>query len=130
MKNTSILTKLGAAVATLFAPATLFLGAGTAHASVAVNVNPAPGGVDVWLTTSPDNPADTAPSGWCTYNSSVAGNPWGKPAPAINVPFYLPPNPPGQPSNSRLAFPSYPTGSTWNITVECPNGVASTQTVW
>lgn len=112
-------------------PAVMLFGAGTAHAGVGVNVNPAPGGVDVWLTTWPDNPAETAPSGWCTYNASVAGDPWGKPAPAINVPFYLPQTPPGQPSNSHLAFPSYPTGSTWNITVECPNAPPQfTQVVW
>ncbi len=123
--------KLGAVAAVAAAPLVALFGAGTAHAGVAVNVNPAPGGVDVWLTTWPANPADTAPSGWCRYNSSVAGNPFGKPAPAINVPFYLPENPPGQPSNSHLTFPSYPTGSTWNITVECPNAPPQfTQVVW
>jgi len=123
--------KLSALVAAAAAPAMMFLCAGVAHAGVGVNVNPAPGGVDVWLTTWPDNPADPAPSGWCKYNSTVVGNPWGKPLPAIDVPFYLPPNPPGQPSNSHLFFPSYPTGSTWNITVSCPDAPPQfTQAVW
>ena len=102
--------------------------AGTAHAGVAVNVNPAPGG-DVWLTTWLDNPADTAPSGWCRYNSSVAGNPFGKPALAINVLFYLPENPPGQSTPSHV--PELPDRFDVNITVECPNAPPQfTQVVW
>ncbi|MEI6252464.1 MAG: hypothetical protein WCP30_06630 [Mycobacteriaceae bacterium] len=124
-------TKLGALAAAVAAPAVLLLGAGTAHASMNAWGNPAPGGLDVWVVTFPDNPADTAPSGWCVFNSSVVGNPVGKPLPAINVPFYMPENPPGQQSQSRLWFPSYPTGSTWNISVECPNAPPqSSQLVW
>ena len=55
----------------------------------------------------------------------------GKPAPALGIPFYLqPPRDGALWAVSRLWFPSYPTGSTWNTTVSCPNGVASRQTFW
>jgi len=106
----------------------LFLGAGTAHADQNIKVwtNSAPGGVDVTVQSGGWG-GQEAPSGWCTYTSTVQGDPTGKPAPAFGVPFYLAPAP--QPV-ARLWFPSYPTGATWNITVTCPNGVASTQTVW
>lgn len=130
MNTTSILAKLGAMTAAVAAPAMLFLGAGTAQAFTA-SVNPAPGGVDVWVTTWPAAAGESAPSGWCTYNSSVAGNPIGKPLPAIDVPFYLPENGPGMPSTSHLWFPSYPTGSTWNVSVACPNAAPQfSRVVW
>ena len=129
MTTTSILAKLAAMTATVAAPAMMFLGAGTAQAGMAAKASPAPGGVDVTVTTWPANAGEAAPSGWCLFNSSVVGNPIGKPLPAINVPFYLPEN--GAPSQSRLWFPSYPTGSTWNITVECPNAAPQiSQLVW
>ncbi|MGV1006620.1 MAG: hypothetical protein ACOYEV_18060 [Candidatus Nanopelagicales bacterium] len=131
MTTTSILAKLGAMTAAVAAPAMLFLGAGTAQANMNAFANPAPGGVDVWVQTLPPVAGGTAPSGWCTFNSSVVGNPIGKPLPAINVPFYLPESGPGVPSASRLWFPSYPTGSTWNISVECPNAAPQvSQLVW
>ena len=89
----------------------LFLGAGTAHANIGVTATSAPGGVDVWVQSwAGDSPPI---SGWCTYTSVVQGNPFGKPAPAFNVPFYLE-------NQARLWFPSYPTGSTWDISVTCP----------
>jgi len=130
MTTTSVLAKIGAAAAAVAAPAVLLLGAGTAQASMNAVANPGPGGVDVFVTTWPNNAAETAPSGWCLFNSSVVGNPVGKPLPAINVPFYLPKNPPGAVTSSRLWFPSYPTGSTWNISVDCPNGSQTSQLVW
>lgn len=131
MTTTSILAKLAAMTATLAAPAMLFLGAGTAHAGMTAKPVAAPGGLDVTVTTWPADAGDKAPSGWCLFNSRVVGNPFGKPLPAINVPFYLPENPPGVPSQSRLWFPSYPTGSTWNISVECPNAAPQvSQLVW
>ena len=131
MTTTSILAKLGAMTAAVAAPAMLFLGAGTAHADMHTMVVPALGGVDVWVTTFPSNPAESAPSGWCTYNSTVMGNPIGKPLPAINVPFYLPETGPGNKSRSHLWFPSYPTGSTWSVSVECPNAAPQfSQVIW
>ena len=120
--TTSILAKLGAMAAAFAAPVTLFLGAGTAQAGVSANANSAPGGVDVEIR-SWGNPA---PGGWCTYPSVVQGNPIGKPLPAINVPFYLRAN-----DRARLWFPSYPTGSTWDIRVNCPDtGTQITTVVW
>lgn len=131
MTTTSILAKIGAMTATVAAPAMLFLGAGTAQAGMTAGANPGPGGVDVVVTTFPNAIGDTAPSGWCLFNSSVVGNPIGKPLPAIDVPFYLPENRPGGQAQSRLWFPSYPTGSTWNISVSCPNAAPQfTQLVW
>jgi ribulose 1,5-bisphosphate synthetase/thiazole synthase len=131
MTTTSILAKIGAMAATVAAPAMLFLGAGTAQASMSASAMPAPGGVDVLVTTWPNAAGGSAPSGWCTFNSSVVGNPIGKPLPAINVPFYLPETGPGAGTKSRLWFPSYPTGSTWNISVECPNAAPQvSQLVW
>ena len=131
MTSNSILAKLFSMAATVAAPAMLFLGAGTAQAGMAASPQPAPGGVDVLIQTWPSNPGEVAPSGWCTYNASVVGNPIGKPLPAINVPFYLPDNGPGAWAVSRLWFPSYPTGSTWNVSVECPNsGPQFSQLVW
>lgn len=131
MSTISTLAKLSALTATLAAPAVLFLGAGTAQASVNAQAIPSPGGVDVHITTWPNEAGGTAPSGWCIFNSSVVGNPIGKPLPAVNVPFYLPESGPGAASFSRLWFPSYPTNSTWNISVECPNSAPQvTQLVW
>lgn len=119
----SMFAKLGAMVAAAVAPAALFLGAGTAQADIWANAGSAPGGVDVTIFTlgAPD-----APSGWCTFTSKVRGTPWGKPLPARNVPFYLP-----EGGGARLWFPSYPTGSTWDVTVNCPNtGPQFTTLVW
>ncbi|MGI9164230.1 MAG: hypothetical protein ACR2JI_15105 [Mycobacterium sp.] len=131
MTTTSILAKVAAMTAVVAAPAMLFPGAGTAQASMNAGANPSPGGVDVMVTTWPNAAGESAPSGWCLFNSSVVGNPIGKPLPAINVPFYLPENGPGAVSQSRLWFPSFPTHSTWNITVECPNAAPQiSQLVW
>ena len=125
MATTSILAKLSALAVAVAAPAMLFLGAGTAQARILAQASSAPGGVDVLILSDDDVPAN-APSGWCTYTSTVRGNPIGKPLPAINVPFYLQEN-----GFARLWFPSYPTGATWDITVNCPNtGPQFTTLVW
>ena len=126
MSTTSFLAKLGAVAASVAAPAMLFLGAGTAAAAGnALDVwgTSGPGGVNVFVTT----PADGL-SGWCTYSSFVRGNPIGKPLPAIDVPFYL--GSVGGMNSALLWFPSYPTGSTWDTTVSCPNGAMTVPTVW
>ena len=131
MSTTAILAKLSVMTAAVAAPTMLFLGAGTAQASVHSDAIASPGGVDVLVSTWPNEPGGTAPSGWCLFNSSVVGNPIGKPLPAINVPVYLPENGPGALSFARLWFPSYPTRSTWNVSVECPNAAPqATQLVW
>ncbi len=128
MTATFILAKLGAMAAAFAAPVTLILGAGTAQAGVSANANSAPGGVDVFIHPqfNLNDPDRLAPSGWCTYTSTVQGNAWGKPLPAFKVPFYLP-----EAAPARLWFPSFPTGSTWDITVDCPNtGPQFTTVVW
>ena len=108
-----MLFKLSAMTAAVAAPAALFLGAGTAQADVRANAIPGAGGVTVVIQSLP--PA--APSGQCTYTARAQGDPIGKPAPAINVPFFLPPN-----GDAALWFPSFPTDSIWDITVSCPVG--------
>ena len=127
MTSTSIFSKLGATIAAASVPAMLFLGAGTAHAQqrISVGAMSAPGGVNVFVESLAGG-GEQAPSGWCNYTSTVQGDPVGKPAPALGVPFFLSP----ATHSALLWFPSYPTGSTWNVTVSCPNGVASTQAVW
>ena len=92
-----MLFKLSAMTAAVAAPAALFLGAGTAQADVRANAIPGAGGVTVVIQSLP--PA--APSGQCTYTARAQGDPIGKPAPAINVPFFLPPN-----GDAALWFPS------------------------
>ena len=128
MTSTSVLAKLGVAAAAVAAPAMLFLGAGSARAfgiqlPLAVWGTSAPGGVDVHIQT----PGDRL-SGWCTYSSFVRGNPIGKPLPAIDVPFYL--GPVGEVNQAQLWFPAWPTGSTWDTTVSCPNGTMTVPSVW
>ena len=127
MNSTAAVVKASAAIAAAIAPTMLLVGSGTAHAVQRIGVwaTSAPGGVDVIVESGADGD-EAAPTGWCTYTATVQGNPIGKPAPAIAVPFYI------SPDNriARLWFPSYPTGSIWNVTVSCPNGVASTQAVW
>ncbi len=110
-EGVDMLTKLSVIIASIAAPAALFVSAGAAEAAIGARVVPAPGGVDVFVWSW----GDPAVSGWCTYTSTVRGNPVGKPLPAINVPFYLP-----ESGDARLWFPSYPTGSTWDISVACP----------
>lgn len=129
MISTSFLAKLGAAAAAVAAPAMLFLGAGSAQAEFGIQIplavwgTSAPAGVDVHVQT----PGDGL-SGWCTYSSFVRGNPFGKPLPAINVPFYL--GPVGGVNEAQLWFPAWPTGSTWDTTVSCPNGTMTVPSVW
>ncbi|MGD9618579.1 MAG: hypothetical protein AB7G47_12285 [Mycolicibacterium sp.] len=107
-------TKLSLIVTTAAATGALLLDAGIASADVGVRSVPAPGGVDVYVNSWHGNGGPPM-SGWCSYTSTVQGDPIGKPLPAINVPFFLPENGP-----ARLWFPSFPTNSTWNIAVTCP----------
>jgi hypothetical protein len=127
MTINSAIAKIGTAVVAVVTPTMLLAGPGTAHAAQQIGVwaTSAPGGVDVVVVSGADG-GEVAPSGWCTYTSTVQGNPIGTPLPAINVPFYISPDN----RTARLWFPSYPTGSTWNVIVSCPNGVATTETVW
>ena len=122
----SIKAAISATAAALATPAVLFLGAGTAQASpdLAVWTVPTLGGVNVFVKTA-DGPDGL--SGWCTYTSTVQGDPVGKPAPVFGVPFNIPAS---SSHHATIWFPSYQTGSTWNVTVTCPNGVASTETIW
>lgn len=83
------LTKLGVKGGRRCGAGLLLLGAGTAQADVTVNAGSAPGGVDVWVQSGP-GANGPGMSGWCTYTSFVQGDPFGKPAPAINVPLFLP----------------------------------------
>ncbi|HNM10793.1 MAG TPA: hypothetical protein PKI02_05050 [Mycobacterium sp.] len=120
--------KLGAMAAAVAAPAILLVGTGTAqafdiHIPLAVWGTSAPGGVDVHVQT----PIDGL-SGWCTYTSIAQGNPIGKPLPAIGVPFYL--GPVGDVNEASLWFPAWPTGSTWDTTVSCPNGTMTVTSAW
>jgi hypothetical protein len=127
MSTNPVVAKVGMAIVTAVVPTMLLAGTGTAHAEqwIGVWARSAPGGVDV-VVQSGAGGGEVAPSGWCTYTSTVQGNPIGKPLPAIDVPFYISPDN----GSARLWFPSYPTGSTWNVTVSCPNGVVSTEAVW
>lgn len=119
-----MLTKLSVMAAVVAAPVALFVGAGTAQADISASARSAPGGLDVLVNSFNGN--GLAPGGWCTFTSRVQGNPIGKPLPATNVPFFLETG--GQ---ARLWFPSYPTGSTWDITVNCPGtGPQTTTLVW
>ena len=118
-------TRLSVMAALAAAPAALFLGAGTAQADVWARADSAPGGVDVWVGSFPGAHGPQI-SGWCTFTSRVRGDPWGKPLPATDVPFFLP-----ERDAARLWLPSYPTGSTWDVTVNCPNtGPQLTTVVW
>ena len=122
----TIKAAISAAAAALATPAMLFAGAGTAQASPELSVWTVPtlGGVNVFVKTA-DGPDGL--SGTCAYTSTVQGDPVGKPVPVFGVPFTIPT---AGPHHARLWFPSYQTGSTWNVTVTCPNGVASTETIW
>ena len=65
-------------------------------------------------------PADPAPSGWA--NTTHCGRqPVGKTSPADRL-HRLPSAEPARPTVELPPLPlSYPTGSTWNITVSCPD---------
>lgn len=97
------------------AASALFVGAGSAQADITADILPGNGGVTTIIhAVDGDLPA---PSGACTYSASAQGNPFGKPLPAVNWPIVLPDH-----GAATVWFPSYPTGSTWDISVDCPNG--------
>lgn len=104
-------TSTAALAAAAAGSASLFLGAGTAQAAIDVQAIPNPGSVTVVVKSLNPN----APSGWCTYSARAQGNPIGKPLPAVNVPFFLP-----EFGSQVIPFVSFATGSTWDVTVDCP----------
>ena len=125
MTHRETLSSIAAAGAA--AVSALFLGAGTAQADIAAAAERAPGGVIITVGSA----AGSSPqmNGTCLFSATVRGNPFGKPLPALNIPFFLPEQSPG-----TLRFPSYPTGSTWDVKVNCPGpmgrDVQYTTMVW
>ena len=109
----SLIGTVGAALATAAVPAFLFTGAGTAQAFT-------------WVTTSTDALGVTVhvqsfggpgSSGVCSYTAVPTNGPG---IPAYGVPFVL------QDGGSHdLWFPGVQLGTTWDVTVTCPNGVNS-----
>lgn len=109
-----ITAALGAAAATMAAPALLFVGAGTAQAATTVGTTSDAFGVTV-------NVDSTGSHGWCRYSAEPIFTPAGnlKPLPVYGVPFHLQPG-----ASHNLWFPGIQTGSLWNIQVGCDNGAA------
>ncbi len=109
-RKKSITAALGAAAATLAAPAMLFLGTGTAQAATIVTPESNALGVTVSIFS------DTQ-WGWCSYTATPAYG-WKtlKPLPVYNVPFHMLKN-----VNHQMWLPGIQTGTTWNVTVKCNN---------
>ena len=110
-RKMSVIAAIGAAAATLAAPVTMFLGAGTAHAASTLNTTSDALGVTVEIQS-------TGSEGLCFYSAE----PWFgwqtvKPLPVYKVPFYLQAN-----ETHKLWFPGIQTGTTWKAKVECPIG--------
>jgi hypothetical protein len=99
-----------AAAAAFVAPAVLFLGAGSAQAGTWVDRNTDALGVTVHVHSFGGS------YGWCTYSA----DPSGVGVPVHKLPFYLED---GQVHD--IWFPGIQTGQTWDVTVDCPNGVDS-----
>lgn len=108
-RKNSIIAAVGAAVAAAAAPAFLFAGAGTAQADTWVYTTTDALGVTVHIGSNAWDPS----SGWCTYTAV----PKGPGVPVYGVPFYL-----QEGGNHDLWFPGIQTGTTWDVTVHCPNG--------
>lgn len=108
----SVTAALGATAAAAAVPALLFLGAGTAQAETYVQTRTDALGVTVLIVSEGLAPS----SGWCTYTAI----PSGPGVPAYGVPFYLQEN-----GIHNLWFPGVQTGTTWAVTVDCPNGTDS-----
>lgn len=117
-RKKSVIAALGAAVAAVAAPAALFLGAGTAQAETSVVPFTDALGVTVHVVSGGASPS----SGLCTYTATPAIVPNGvlPPLPVHNVPFILQEN-----GIHKLWFPGIQTGTTWDVTVRCPDGVDS-----
>ena len=127
-RKKSVIAGVGAAVAAAAVPAFLFAGAGTAQAYWGINVSPEPGGVWVHINSvcmpilSPDGPVDSPEShaqcdanissGTCTYTAvpQTLGFP-------VTRVFKL-----EAAGKADLWFDGIPTGTTWNVTVDCDHG--------
>jgi hypothetical protein len=110
-RKKSVIAAVGAAAATVAAPAMLFAGAGTAQAASTLNTASDAMGVTVQIQS-------TGSEGLCFYSAE----PWFgwqtvKPLPVYKVPFYLQAN-----QSHNLWFPGIQTGTTWKAKVECPVG--------
>lgn len=112
------LTALGVAIAAAAAPVVLFAGAGDAQAFTWVTTNTDAAGVTVHVMSF----GGPASSGWCDYTAVPASVPPGvlPPLPVYGVPFYLQEN-----GTHDLWFPGLQTGTTWDVTVHCADGVDS-----
>jgi hypothetical protein len=119
-RKKSVTAALGAAIAAAAAPAILFAGAGSAQA--AVDVHPTSDALGVTV-----NIQSNGEYGWCRYTALHGIKPPGvvPPPPVLKVPFHL-----QQGGSHNLWFPSYQTGTTWNVTVECPNGPGPGDDTW
>jgi hypothetical protein len=117
-RKKSVIAALGAAVAAVAAPAALFAGAGTAQAETQVVPFSDALGVSVHVVSVGPTPS----SGWCSYTATPAIVPPGvwPPLPVYDVPFYLQEN-----TIHKLWFPGIQTGTTWDVTVDCPSGMNS-----
>jgi len=113
-----MITALGAAAAAVAAPTLLFAGVGTAQALSWVNTNTDAFGVTVHVHSF----GAPASSGLCFYTAVPASVPPGviPPLPVYNLPFHLQEN-----GTHDLWFPGIQTGTTWDVTVDCANGVDS-----
>lgn len=111
----SVIAALGAAVAAAAVPAILFAGAGTAQAFTWANTSTDALGVSVHVHSF----GGPASSGWCSYTAIPQNPPFGV-LPVYGVPFYLQEN-----GTHDLWFPGIQTGTTWDVTVDCANGVDS-----
>jgi hypothetical protein len=111
-RKKSVIAAVGAAIAAAAVPAFLFTGAGTAQAHTIISTKTDPFGVTVHIQST----GVPASSGWCTYTAV----PNGPGVPVYGVPFYL------QDLGSQdLWFPGIKTGTTWQVTVHCQNGIDS-----
>lgn len=108
----SVTAALGATVAAAAVPALLVLGAGTAQAGTSAWTTTDALGVTVHISSW----GAPASSGWCTYTAI----PQGPGVPVYGVPFLL-----QEGGNHDLWFPGVQTGTTWNVSVHCPNGTDS-----
>jgi hypothetical protein len=112
-RKKSAIAALGAAVAAVAVPASLFAGAGTAQAFTFVTTNTDALGVTVHVHSF----GGPASSGWCSYTAVPTTGPG---VPVYGVPFYLQEN-----GTHDLWFPGIQTGTTWAVDVSCTGGVNS-----
>jgi hypothetical protein len=117
-KRSAVLAGAAAAI-----PALLFVGTGPAQAETHVNTTSDALGVTVHIQSySRYLGLSTASRGWCTYTAVPVKVPVGvlPPLPVYNVPFFL-----QERGTHDLWFPGIQTGTTWDVTVRCPEGIDS-----